>query len=88
MKTLLRKLEDTFADAALLEMGVRDDLSPTTGQLTFAETLEEALVEVAFAEAADYDEIHKALALEHYENIGAVHFDECQYGDNDSCFAH
>ena len=87
MKKLMQKLEETFADVALLEIGVVDMLSPAARRLAFAETLEETLVEVAYAEAADYDEIHRALALEHYVNSGAVRPDDCQYGDNDMCFA-
>jgi hypothetical protein len=31
----------------------------------FEETLEEHLMEVAFAEAADYDDIHRAIISEH-----------------------
>ena len=75
MKKLMQKLENTFADAALLEMGVMEVFSPPTGRLTFAVALEETLVEVAFAEAADFDDIHEALQLEHYEIRSA-------------CFAH
>jgi hypothetical protein len=32
---------------------------------TFRESLEENLVEVAFAEEADYDDIHEAIQREH-----------------------
>lgn len=45
---------------------------------TFAQTVEETLVEVAFAEAADYEDIHKALIAEKRETQCLVQPDECQ----------
>jgi hypothetical protein len=86
MKKLMQKLEDTFADAALLEMGIVDRFSPATRRLAFAEALEENLVEVAYAEAADYEEIHKAILREHESVMDIAHPDTCQYGDKDLCF--
>jgi hypothetical protein len=74
MKTLLQKLEATFADAALLEMGVNPDHVAAAVKLSWKEQLEENFVDIAFAEAADYDDIHKAILREHE--------------DNDICFAH
>jgi len=85
MRTIAKKLEAIFADAALLEMGVEDAGSSYRTQ-TFGETLEENFIEVAYAEAADYDEIHEALLREHDRDSSRVHPDECQYGDNDLCF--
>jgi hypothetical protein len=86
MKKLLNKLGETLADAALLEMGVAVAAPGTSGR-RFTESLEENLVEIAFAEAADYDDIHKAILQDHRKNE-RVHLDECGYGDNDACFAH
>jgi hypothetical protein len=88
MKRILENMADALADAALLEMGIQ---GPTAGQPLLKpekESLEENLIEVAFAEAADYDQIHEAIMREHFKAEDQVHADECQYGDNDVCFAH
>lgn len=86
MKELFRKLEEGLADAALLEMGVAVVHEPANGKRAFRESLEEHLTEIAFAEAADYDEIHEAIRREHFKDEDVVHADECQYGDNDICY--
>jgi hypothetical protein len=74
MRTLLHKLEETFADAALLEMGIYPDRAAAAVKHCWKERLEENFVEIAFAEAADYEDIHKAILRE-------------QAG-SDICFAH
>jgi len=87
MKRLLNNITETLADAALLEMGV--DIYANSRKVGAArETLEENLIEVAFAEAADYEDIHKAILRERRSEQETVHPDECQYGDNDLCFRH
>ena len=88
MRTFFQNLQETFADAALLEMGVNLYGYPAATEHDFKESLEEEFVEVAFAEAADYDDIHKAILREHEEKNDRVHPDDCQYGDNDICFVH
>ncbi len=85
MKRLLNKLTDTLADAALLEMGVNVIVSASKEGMV-RETLEESFIEVAFAEAADYDDIHRAILREHQSARDIAHPDDCQYGDNDTCF--
>ncbi|HSA78957.1 MAG TPA: hypothetical protein VLG72_08880 [Nitrospirota bacterium] len=85
MKRLLNKITDLLADAALLEMGV-NVAAPIERAGRVRETLEENLIEVAFAEAADYDDIHKAILREHQSERDISHPDDCQYGDNDMCF--
>ncbi len=85
MKKLLNRITDMLADAALLEMGVSVATSVAKAE-TVRETLEENLVEVAFAEAADYDDIHMAILREHQSERDISHPDDCQYGDNDICF--
>ena len=85
MKRLLNKMTDMMADAALLEMGV-NVLTPAAKAGTVRETLEENFIEIAFAEAADYDDIHKAILREHRSERDIAHPDECQYGDNEMCF--
>lgn len=75
----------TMADAALLEIGVAPDRSAGKPGAV-RERLEENLVEAAFAEAGDYDDIHKAILREHRSERDIVRPDECQYGDNDVCF--
>ena len=84
MTRFLRNITETLADAALLEMGVP---VATIGALRpDVETLEENLVEVAFAEADDYDEIHEAILREHWDGRDMPHPDDCQCGDNDLCY--
>jgi hypothetical protein len=41
---------------------------------------------VAFAEAADYDDIHEAILKEHQAERDIAHPDDCQYADNELCF--
>jgi hypothetical protein len=84
MKRFLQKIEDMLADSALLEMGV--DLSRVEQAKEVCESLEENLIEVAFAEAADYDQIHEAILREHRRADDQVRPDDCGYGDNDVCF--
>jgi hypothetical protein len=85
MKRFLKNREDTLADSALLEMGVA--VSLVEQPKTVHETLEENLIEVAFAEEADYDQIHEAILREHRKADDLVRPDDCKYGDNDACFA-
>jgi hypothetical protein len=85
MKGFLNRITDMLADAALLEMGA-NIITPAAKTQTVNETLEENLIEVAFAEAADYDDIHKAILREHQSERDISHPDDCQYGDNDICF--
>jgi len=84
MIRILQKITDTLADAALLEMGV--PVAYTRSLRQVSESLEENLVEVAFAEEADFDEIHDAILKEHRDERDVAHPDDCQYGDNDLCF--
>ena len=86
MKRLLNKITDILADAALQEMGVDTAMAPALRLRRDRETLEENLIEVAFAEAADYDDIHEAILREHLQERDIAHPDDCQYGDNDLCF--
>jgi glutamate dehydrogenase/leucine dehydrogenase len=86
LKRFLQNLTDTLADAAMLEMGV-NVATPAATAGTVHESLEENLIEVAFAEAADYDDIHEAILREHRSEQDIAHPDDCQYGDNDLCFA-
>jgi hypothetical protein len=88
MRTLLQKLEETFADAALLEMGVKLHHSPSATKHSVTELLEEEFVEIAFAEESDYEEIHQTIMREHEYLDDRIHPDDCQYGDNDICFVH
>jgi len=66
MTTLFQNLLNRLTEAALLEEGIR--LEPVAAAVCdpFEETLEENLMEVAFAEAADYDDIHTAIMREHF----------------------
>ena len=85
MKRFLKNIEDSLADSALLEMGVAVELVERTKALR--ETLEDNLIEIAFAEEGAYDKIHEAILREHRRENDMVRFDDCQYGDNDACFA-
>jgi len=85
LNKLLQNLTDTFADAAMFERGV----TAVTGVAklrTTRETLEENLIEVAFAEEADYDDIHNAILREHESERGLAHPDDNPYGDSEMCF--
>ena len=64
MLAFVTRIMDRFADAALLEMGV-PVAAPVVERDRLHESLEENLIEVAFAEAADYDDIHTAIMREH-----------------------
>ncbi len=85
MKRFLKNITDALTDAALLEMGVPANTLLEKPETT-RESLEEYLVEVAFAEAADYDDIHEAILRERRAERDIAHPDDCQYGDNDLCF--
>lgn len=65
MRTLLEKLEKIFADAALLEMGIDLGRHAAAVKHSLREELEEDFMEIAFAEAADYEDIHSAILREH-----------------------
>ena len=85
MKQLLNRITDTLADAALLEEGAPAAL-PSAKAGGGRETLEELLVEVAFAEASEYEGMHEAILSEHRSVRDIVRPDGCQYGDDDTCF--
>ena len=68
MRTLLEKIETTFADAALLEMGIDPDRPAAAVKHSLRNELEEEFIEIAFAEAADYEDIHSAILKEHGRN--------------------
>jgi hypothetical protein len=72
MKTLFKNLLARLTEAAMLEEGTR--LEPAAAAVCdpFEETLEENLMEVAFAEAADYDDIHTAIIQEHLQSCAAA----------------
>ncbi len=86
MKRLFGYLERTFADAALREGGV----SPAKRADQYRpehESIEENLIEVAFAEAADYEDIHEAILREHREASKAAPSGACGQGKNEFCLA-
>jgi len=72
MKTFFKNLLDKLTEAAMLEEGIR--LEPPAAAVCdpFKETLEENLIEIAFAEAADYDDIHTAILREHLQHCAAA----------------
>ena len=72
MKTLFKNLLDRLTEAAMLEEGIRLELPVAAVCAPFEETLEENLIEVAFAEAADYDDIHTAILREHRLHCAAA----------------
>lgn len=72
MKTLLKKLIDNLSEAAVLEEGATMETPAIAVCYPFKESLEENLIEVAFAEAADYDDIHKAILREHPRHCAAA----------------
>ena len=92
MKTFMEKMTDLLADAALLEMGVDGvsnlDQAKKSG---CGDPGRRYLIEVAYAEAADYDDIHQAILREHRREHRiqkeSVRPDDCHYGDNDDASA-
>jgi molecular chaperone GrpE (heat shock protein) len=72
MKTLFKNVLDNLTEAAMLEEGIRLDSVVASVCDPFEETLEENLIEVAFAEAADFDDIHKAILREHRLHCAAA----------------
>lgn len=72
MKTLFKKTVSRLAEAAVLEEGVQLNAIPGALCNPLEETLEDNLIEVAFAEAADYDDIHKAILREHLRHCKAA----------------
>ena len=85
MLKFMNALSAMLADAALLEEGV-NIVSNDKGPRPDTESLEENLIEIAFAEAADFDDIHEVILREHRTELDIAHPDDCQYGDNDLCF--
>jgi hypothetical protein len=72
MKTLFKNMLDRLTEAAMLEEGIRLESVVASVCKPFKESLEENLIEVAFAEAADYDDIHEAILREHRLNCAAA----------------
>jgi hypothetical protein len=72
MTTLFKNLLDRLTEAAMLEEGIWLEPAAPAVCDAFEETIEENLVEVAFAEAADYDDIHKAILREHLRHCVAI----------------
>jgi hypothetical protein len=72
MKTFFKNLLDNLTEAAMLEEGIRLETPAAAICDPFEETLEENLIEVAFAEAADYDDIHTAILREHLQHCAAA----------------
>ena len=72
MKTLLRNLFDRLTKATTHEEGIRPGSVIASACDPFKESLEEHLMEVAFAEAADYDDIHTAIQREHLRHCAAA----------------
>jgi len=72
MKTLFKNLIDNLTEAAMLEEGIRLETPVAAVCNPFEETLEENLIEIAFAEAADYEDIHTAILGEHLQRCKAA----------------
>jgi hypothetical protein len=72
MKTLFKNLLARLTEAAMLEEGTRLGTAAAAICDPFKETLEENLIEVAFAEAADYDDIHESILREHRLHCAAA----------------
>ncbi len=85
MKRFFREIEDALADAALAEEGV-DIAAEIRTSRPLHETFEELFMEIAFAEAGDFDEIREAILKEHEREQDRARPDDCQYGDNDLCY--
>jgi len=72
MKTLFERTEDLMAEVAMAEEGTSLGTIQDEACDPFRETIEENLIEIAFAEAADYDDIHTAIIMEHLQHCKAA----------------
>lgn len=72
MKTLFKRTEDLMAEVAMEEEGTSLGAVKAEACDPFEETLEENLIEIALAEAADYDDIHTAILREHLQYCAAA----------------
>ena len=72
MKTFFKNLLDNLTEAAMLEEGITLETPAAAVCDPFKESLEENLIEIAFAEAADYDDIHAAIIKEHLQMCAAA----------------
>lgn len=86
MKNLFNTSQKALADAALLELGVLPADSESRGAKA-RETIENNLVEIAFAEAADYEQIHKALSRERMQAEITGRVGDCLRDDHGLCAA-
>lgn len=72
MKTVLKNLSDRLTQAAMLEEGITLEPAAPAVCDPFDESFEENLIEVAFAESADFDDIHEAILREHRLHCAAA----------------
>lgn len=84
MKRFLQNIENALADSALLEMGVA--MALVEQPMVVRESLEENFIEVAFAEAAEYEQIHRSILREHRRADDLVRPDDCHFSDSEACF--
>lgn len=85
MKRIFDGIEELLTSAALLEEGSGGEVRATDPGVV-RESIEENLIEVAFSEAADYDDIHHAILREHRDERDLAYPDDCGQGDNELCF--
>lgn len=86
MKNLFTIIRDGLAEASLLEFGVYPADSASRGAKVW-EAIEENLVEIAFAEAADYDQIHDAIVREKKKPDTTGRAGDCLRDDHGLCAA-
>ena len=87
MKTGTQSISELLAAAALAEMEGPEKIGITNKIKAFAERIEERFIEVAFAEAADYADYENIERSDLWEGLKApARPEECQFGDNASCF--
>ena len=72
MTTLFKRTEDLMAKAAMAEEGTNLGEVKAEACDPYQESLEEILMEVAFAEAADFEDIHSAIVNEHFRHCAAA----------------
>jgi len=72
MNTLFKRAEDLMAEAAMEEEGTSLGAAKSEACDPYKESFEEILMEVAFAEAADFEDIHSAILHEHFRNCAAA----------------
>ena len=85
MKKRTQSISDILAAVALAEMEGLESLHITSKISAFADQLEKRFIEIAYAEAADYEDVERSLRREMSTNPARPY--ECECWDDADCIA-